>query len=160
MTKFYTGPNWNKCRQHFKLNLKWKISTIQGRKHCEKRRNCLLQAIFPFLAMFCNFSFSHNVFHSYYIFSASKCSIVWWRVKGSISVIFSILQYLTLPLLRQNAYCFRSEVIILIDGKVFNIIFNIISLILQPPKHLSIIPCSFLNQFFTSCFPSWPSLIQ
>ena len=33
-----------------------KISAIYGRKHCEKRRNCLLQAIF---------SFSHNVFHSY-----------------------------------------------------------------------------------------------
>ena len=40
------------CRQHFKVHLKWKISTIQGRKHCEKRRNCLLQAISPFLTMF------------------------------------------------------------------------------------------------------------
>ena len=29
-----------------------KLSAIQGRKHCEKRRNCLLQAISPFLAMF------------------------------------------------------------------------------------------------------------
>ena len=40
------------CRRHFKVNLKWKISTIQGRKHCEKRKNCLLQAISPFLTMF------------------------------------------------------------------------------------------------------------
>ena len=44
------------CRRHFKVNLKWKIGAIQCRKHCEKRRNCLLQAISPF---------SHNVFHSY-----------------------------------------------------------------------------------------------
>ena len=29
-----------------------KLIVIQGRKHCEKRRNCLLQAISPFLAMF------------------------------------------------------------------------------------------------------------
>ena len=40
------------CRRHFKVHLKWKINTIQGRKHCEKRRNCLLQAISPFLTMF------------------------------------------------------------------------------------------------------------
>ena len=33
-----------------------KISAIYGRKHCEKRRNCLLQAISPF---------PHDVFHSY-----------------------------------------------------------------------------------------------
>ena len=29
---------------------------IKGRKHCEKRRNCLLQAISPFLTMFSNIS--------------------------------------------------------------------------------------------------------
>ena len=40
----------------FKMHFKWKISTIQGRKHCEKRRNCLLQAVSHF---------SHDVFHSY-----------------------------------------------------------------------------------------------
>ena len=40
------------CRRHFKVHLKWKISTIKGRKHCEKRGNCLLQAISPFLTMF------------------------------------------------------------------------------------------------------------
>ena len=34
------------------MHLKWKISAIYGRKHCEKRRNCLLQAISPFLTMF------------------------------------------------------------------------------------------------------------
>ena len=28
------------------------MSSIEGRKHCEKRRNCLLQAIFPFVTMF------------------------------------------------------------------------------------------------------------
>ena len=32
---------------------KWVKSTVKkGRKHLEKRRNCLLQAIFPFLTMF------------------------------------------------------------------------------------------------------------
>ena len=29
-----------------------KISAIYGRKHCEKRRKCLLQVISPFLTMF------------------------------------------------------------------------------------------------------------
>ena len=40
------------CRRHFKVHLKWKINIIYGRKHCEKRRNFLLQAVFPFLTMF------------------------------------------------------------------------------------------------------------
>ena len=50
-----------------KVHLKWKISTILGRKHCGKRRNCLLQVISPFLTMFSQL----------YIFSASKYGIVW-----------------------------------------------------------------------------------
>ena len=37
-------------RKHFKVHLK--ISAIKGRKHCDKRRKCLLQAISPFLTMF------------------------------------------------------------------------------------------------------------
>ena len=41
-----------KCRRHFKVHLKWKMSAISGRKHCEKRRNFLLQAFFPFLTKF------------------------------------------------------------------------------------------------------------
>ena len=41
--------------QHFKVHLKWKIRTMYDRKHREKRRNCVTS----------NFSFSHNVFHSY-----------------------------------------------------------------------------------------------
>ena len=40
------------CTRHLKVHLKWKNSTTYGRKHCEKRRNCLLQAISPFLTMF------------------------------------------------------------------------------------------------------------
>ena len=39
-------------RRHFKVHLKWKISIKYGRKHCVKRRNCLLQVISPFLTMF------------------------------------------------------------------------------------------------------------
>ena len=47
--------DWSKLKQiadHIKVHLKWKISTILGRKHCQKRRNCLLQGISPFLTMF------------------------------------------------------------------------------------------------------------
>ena len=40
------------CRQYFNVHLKWKISTIMDRKHYEKRRNSLLQAISPFLTNF------------------------------------------------------------------------------------------------------------
>ena len=41
--------DWSKLKQIVDDILKWKI---WGRKHCEKRRNCLLQAISPFLTMF------------------------------------------------------------------------------------------------------------
>ena len=40
------------CRQDFEVHFKWKINIIYGRKHCEKRINCFLQAISPFLTMF------------------------------------------------------------------------------------------------------------
>ena len=43
------------CRRHFKMHEKRKICAI---KHCEKRRNCLLQAISPFLTMFSTALFS------------------------------------------------------------------------------------------------------
>ena len=55
------------CRRHFKVHLKRKISTTYSVKHCEKKRNCLLQAISPFLTMFST---------SIYL-SASKCGIAW-----------------------------------------------------------------------------------
>ena len=40
------------CRRHSEVHLKLKVSVIQVGKHCEKSRNCLLQAISPFLTMF------------------------------------------------------------------------------------------------------------
>ena len=50
--KIYTGPNWKKLQTILKVHLKWKKSAIKGRKHCERRRNCLWQGISPFLTMF------------------------------------------------------------------------------------------------------------
>ena len=48
--------DWSKLKQITDDILKCisnkKISAIYGRKHCEKNRNCLLQAISPFLTMF------------------------------------------------------------------------------------------------------------
>ena len=52
MTNFRLVQIETNCRRYFKVHLKRKISTVQGRKHCKKRRNCLLQAVFPFLTMF------------------------------------------------------------------------------------------------------------
>ena len=43
------------CR-HFKVYLKWKIFTIQGKKNIVKKKTLLVTS---------NFSFSHNVFYSY-----------------------------------------------------------------------------------------------
>ena len=43
------------CRQHFRVHSKLKNkchNKLYGRKHCDKRRNCLLQAISPFFTMF------------------------------------------------------------------------------------------------------------
>ena len=48
--------DWSKLEQiadnKSKVYFKCKISAIQGRKHCEKIRNWLLQAISPFLTVF------------------------------------------------------------------------------------------------------------
>ena len=58
--------DWSKLKQiadDFKVHLKQKISTILGRKNCEKRRNC-------FYKQFLLFS---QCFLQVYIFSASKC---------------------------------------------------------------------------------------
>ena len=58
------------------MHLKWKTSAILGRKHHEKRRNCLQQAISPFTIVFhsytsivhqngslCGNGLNHHVFH-------------------------------------------------------------------------------------------------
>ena len=52
MTKFRLVQIETNCRRHFKVHLKCKISTTESGKQCEKRRNCLLQAISHFLTMF------------------------------------------------------------------------------------------------------------
>ena len=41
-----------KCRQQFKCIQNEKENALWDRKHFEKRRNCLLQAISPFLTIF------------------------------------------------------------------------------------------------------------
>ena len=38
------------------------MSAIKGKKHCEKRRNCLLQAISLFLTMFST-AICHSIVH-------------------------------------------------------------------------------------------------
>ena len=44
---------WTSAKQYTPASSKGGIiSAIKGRKHCEKRRNCFLQAISPFLTMF------------------------------------------------------------------------------------------------------------
>ena len=45
--------DWSKLNKlQMTLERAFKMSAIKGRKHCEKKRNCLLQAISPFLTMF------------------------------------------------------------------------------------------------------------
>ena len=40
------------CRRQFQIWQKWQKVIQMGRKHCGKRRNCLLRAISPFLTVF------------------------------------------------------------------------------------------------------------
>ena len=40
------------CRQQFQIQWKWHKVLQAGRKHCGKRRNCLIQAISPFPTVF------------------------------------------------------------------------------------------------------------
>ena len=40
------------CRWQFQFQWKWQKVLQTGRKHCGKRRNCLLRAISPFLTVF------------------------------------------------------------------------------------------------------------
>ena len=63
---FRLVQNETNCRQHSKVHLKWKICTMQGRKHCYKRR-CLLQ-----------FLLFSQCFPQLDIFSVSKCSTIVW----------------------------------------------------------------------------------
>ena len=40
------------CRRQFQISCKWQNVPQTGRKHCGKRRNCLLRAISPFPTVF------------------------------------------------------------------------------------------------------------
>ena len=69
------------------------------RKHCEKRRNCLLQAISPFLTMFstvCNTYFS---FHMHFKMSSAICfNLDWSKFLSSGNVIKLIVPFATMHL--------------------------------------------------------------
>ena len=49
------------CRRQFKIWLIWQKVIQTGRKHCGKRRNCLLQAISPFPTVFSKGLFPRGV---------------------------------------------------------------------------------------------------
>ena len=49
------------CRRHFQIWWKWQKVNQMGRKHCGKRRNCLLRAISPFPTGFFKGLFSRGV---------------------------------------------------------------------------------------------------
>ena len=52
MTHFRLFQTQSVCRQQFQPWWKWQKVHQMGRKHCGKRRNCLLRAISPFPTMF------------------------------------------------------------------------------------------------------------
>ena len=52
------------CRRHFKMHVKWK----KGLKTLLEKEKLLVTS---------NFSFSHNVFHSYKSIVCQKCAIAW-----------------------------------------------------------------------------------
>ena len=49
------------CRQQFQIWRKWQKVIQTGRKHCGKRRNCLLRAISPFSTVFFKSLFPRGV---------------------------------------------------------------------------------------------------
>ena len=49
------------CRRQFQIGRKWQKVIQMGRKHCEKRRNCSLQAISPFPTVFSKSLFPRGV---------------------------------------------------------------------------------------------------
>ena len=49
------------CRQQFQIPRKWKKVIQMGRKHCGKRKNCLLQAMSPFPKVFSKGLFPRGV---------------------------------------------------------------------------------------------------
>ena len=85
MTNFRPVQIERNCRQHFKVHLKWKISTIQGRKHCKKMR----------IATY-NFSFSHNVIHSYISLVRQNVVLCGTGTKG-IAYVGGLTLYHTVP---------------------------------------------------------------
>ena len=50
--KVWTLPNWKSLQRQFQMGWKWQKVLQTGRKHCGKRRNCLLRAISPFPTVF------------------------------------------------------------------------------------------------------------
>ena len=56
------------CRRHFKVHLKWKTSTIKGRNTLWEKEKLLVIS---------NFSFSHNVFHSYFPIASCYRMVLW-----------------------------------------------------------------------------------
>ena len=49
------------CRQQFQIRRKWQEVIQMGRKHCGKRRNCSLRAIYPFPTVFSKGLFPRGV---------------------------------------------------------------------------------------------------
>ena len=73
MTNFRLFQTEGVCRQKFQIWLKWQKAIQRGRKHCGKKRNCLLRAI----------SFFPHCFQKVYFPGASKGVIVWEWVKAA-----------------------------------------------------------------------------
>ena len=52
MAKFRLFQTKRVCRRQFRIRWKWQKVLEMGKKHCGKRRNCLLRAISPFPTVF------------------------------------------------------------------------------------------------------------
>ena len=60
-TNFRLFQTQRVCRRQFQIWWKWQKVIQTGRKHCGKRRNCLLRAISPFPTVFSKGSFPGGV---------------------------------------------------------------------------------------------------
>ena len=67
MTNFRLFQTERVCRRQFQIGQKWQKVFQTGKKHCEKRRNCLLQAISPFPTVFSKGLFPRGIKRCHYV---------------------------------------------------------------------------------------------
>ena len=90
MTNFRLVQTERVCRRQFQIWWKWQKVFQTGRKHCGKRRNCSLWAIFPFPTVFSKGLFPRGVIVWEWVKYGDKHVLRSWLSSLQMSIRISI----------------------------------------------------------------------